>query len=111
MALDGVMEAPGCGEHRDGRRGWVVRGQSLETQRAIWDSIAKVDTFLLGKTTYLIWAAFWPIATGEAAEFATQFNDRKKLVVSSTLTEPLWENTEVLGADWPERVAAIKQQA
>lgn len=110
MALDGVMEAPGFEEHRDGKQGWVMRRQSPETQQFIGDVIEKVDTFLLGKTTYLIWAAFWPTTEGAAADSAPIFNAKRKVVVSSTLTGPLWENTEVLGADWPERVAEMKQQ-
>ena len=108
MALDGVMQAPGFEEHPDGKQGWVMRRQSTETQQFIWDVVAKVDTFLLGRTTYQIWAAFWPTATGEPATPAKEFNRRKKAVVSSTLTDPSWENTEVLGADWPDRVAEMK---
>lgn len=110
MALDGVMEAPGFEEHRDGKQGWVMRRQSEETQRFIGEVIDKVDTFLLGKTTYSIWAAFWPTASGAAGEVAEKFNKTKKIVVFSTLTDPVWANTEVLGSDWPERVADMKRQ-
>jgi class 3 adenylate cyclase/dihydrofolate reductase len=110
MALDGVMQAPGFEEHPDGKQGWVMRRQSEETQRFIGEVFEKVDTFLLGKTTYLIWAAFWPTASGDASALAQVMNSNKKYVVSSTLLDPLWENTEVLGTDWPERVAQIKRE-
>jgi class 3 adenylate cyclase/dihydrofolate reductase len=111
MALDGVMQAPGFEEHPDGKQGWVMRRQSEEIQAFIGETYDKVDTFLLGKTTYLIWAAFWPTASGDAAGLARVMNANKKYVVSSTLDGALWENTEVLGADWAERVAAIKEEA
>ena len=110
MAIDGVMEAPGFEEHRDGKQGWVMRRQSPETQQFIWEVIETVDTFLLGRTTYLIWASFWPTAGGDAGKVADVFNKRKKVVVSSTLTDPSWEKTEVLGADWPDRVADMKRE-
>ena len=68
MALDGVMQAPGFEEHPDGKQGWVMRRQSPETQQFIWEVIDTVDTFLLGRTTYLIWASFWPTAAGDAGK-------------------------------------------
>jgi class 3 adenylate cyclase len=36
-------------------------------------------------------------------------NAAKKYVVSSRLSHGSWSGTEVLGADWPERVAELKQ--
>ncbi len=110
MALDGVMQAPGFEEHPDGKQGWGMRRQSDETQRFIGEAYETVDTFLFGRTTYQIWAAFWPTAPSVAGTFAKKINESKKFVVSSTLMEPAWENTEVLGADWSERIAEMKQE-
>ena len=55
------MEAPGFEEHRDpGKNAWALRGQSEELQRFIFGQFAQVDAFLLGRTTYLIWAPSGP---------------------------------------------------
>jgi class 3 adenylate cyclase/dihydrofolate reductase len=110
VTLDGVMEAPGFEEHRDrGKNAWALRGQSEELQQFIAGQFAQVDAFLLGRTTYLIWAAFWPTADQDA-EFTKRMNAAKKYVVSTSLREPTWENTEILGDDWAERIAKIKEQ-
>jgi class 3 adenylate cyclase/dihydrofolate reductase len=109
MALDGVMEAPGFEEHRDGKQGWAMRRHSAETQQFIGGVYDKVDTFLLGRTTYQIWAAYWPTSFADNP-LREKMNASKKLVVSSSLTESLWENTEILGSDWADRVAALKEQ-
>ena len=109
MTLDGVMEAPGFEEHPDGKQGWVMRRQSDDLMAFIGDVFSTVDTFLLGKTTYLIWAAFWPTAGGDP-DFTALMNRMKKVVVSSTLSDPTWDNTTVLGGDWPERVSEMKDE-
>jgi class 3 adenylate cyclase/dihydrofolate reductase len=109
VTLDGVMEAPGFEEHRDpGKNAWALRAQSDELQRFISEQFMRVDAFLLGRTTYLIWAAFWPTADQDA-EFTKRMNATKKYVVSTSLREASWENTEILGDDWPERIAEIKE--
>ena len=95
VSLDGVAEAPGGGEEF-ARGGWafaVSRGEegdafkSQETR----DSAA----LLLGRRTYEGFAAAWPSREGE---FADKFNGMPKYVVSSTLSDPSWTNTTVLGA-------------
>ncbi len=44
----------------------------------------KVDTFLLGRTTYQIWAAYWPTSFADNP-MRDKMNATQKLVVSSTL--------------------------
>src|SRR2546428_2101288 len=98
VTLDGVMEAPGFEEHRDGRNAWALRMQTPELQEFIRDQFSSVDAFLLGRTTYQIWAAFWPTAPDEGG-FATQVNDLPKYVVSNTLKEANWSNSTIISGD------------
>jgi dihydrofolate reductase len=50
--------------------------------------------------------AFWPTAQGE---YADRLNELPKYVVSSTLADPPW-NATVLGDDWPEEVARLREK-
>jgi class 3 adenylate cyclase/dihydrofolate reductase len=109
MTLDGVMEAPGFEEHRDGKNAWALRLQSEETQQFIRDQVAAADAFLLGRTTYQIWAAFWPSAPMDDI-FTKQMNALPKYVVSSTLKEVTWNNSQLLGGDVFAQIAALKDQ-
>jgi class 3 adenylate cyclase/dihydrofolate reductase len=108
MTLDGVMEAPGFEEHRDGKNAWALRLQSEDIQQFIRDHYAIADAFLLGRTTYQIWAAFWPTAPDDA--FTKQMNDLPKYVVSSTLKEVTWNNSHLLHGDAFEEIAELKRQ-
>ena len=109
VTLDGVIEGPGFDEHRDGRNAWALRLQSPETQQYIADQYRSSDIILLGRTTYEIWAAFWPTMPPDDV-FAKLINETPKYVVSGTLKIADWQNTTILGADWPERVAELKSQ-
>jgi class 3 adenylate cyclase len=109
VTLDGVMEAPGFEEHRDGRNAWALRMQTAEMQGFIRDQFSSVDAFLLGRTTYQIWAAFWPTAPDEGG-FATQMNDLPKYVVSNTLKEAPWSNSTIISGDFASQVAELKRQ-
>jgi class 3 adenylate cyclase len=109
VTLDGVMEAPGFEEHRDGRNAWALRMQTAEMQGFIRDQFLSVDAFLLGRTTYQIWAAFWPTAPDEGG-FATQMNDLPKYVVSNTLKEAAWSNSTIISGDFAAQVAELKRQ-
>jgi dihydrofolate reductase len=107
MTLDGVMEAPGFEEHRDGKNAWALRLQSEETQEFIREQSANADAFLMGRTTYQIWAAFWPTMPVDDA-FTSQMNSLPKYVVSSTLKEVTWTNSHLLQGDVFAQIAALK---
>ncbi|MEV0458464.1 dihydrofolate reductase family protein [Catellatospora methionotrophica] len=51
------------------------------------------DVMLLGRTTYDGFAAYWPQSEDD---FAAVMNGKRKVVVSSTLQNPTWENTTVV---------------
>jgi len=96
MTLDGVMEAPGLEEHRSGRNGWAMRISDDMLQAFNLGQVTGADALLFGRTTYHIWAAFWPTAPDVAAWLGKRINALPKYVVSKTLRDPAWENTIVL---------------
>jgi class 3 adenylate cyclase/dihydrofolate reductase len=106
MTLDGVMEAPGFEEHRDGRNAWALRGQDVENQNWNYEQVMRADAVLLGRTTYQIFAAFWP--TAPAGEFTDRMNQIPKYVVSRTLQRADWANTTILSGDPAAEVEALK---
>jgi dihydrofolate reductase len=106
MTLDGVVEDPGGAEAFD-RGGWAFefdRGE--EGDRFKLDEVMAARALLLGRVTYEGFAEAWPSRTGE---FADKFNTMPKYVVSTTLAEPGWSNSTVIGADVAAAVAQLKR--
>jgi dihydrofolate reductase len=60
---------------------------------------------LLGRVTYEGFAAAWPSREGE---FADRLNNDKRVVVSTTLTDPEWRNTTVISHDVPRQISKLK---
>jgi dihydrofolate reductase len=113
VTLDGVMQAPG-GKDEDTDGGFEYGGWTLP----YWhDDIGKtfvalmkdVDTFLLGRRTYVTHAAaFEPMPAGDP--FGDLMNPPEKYVVSKTLQNPQWRNTTVIRDNPIEAVRALKAQ-
>jgi dihydrofolate reductase len=105
LSLDGVMEAPGGEDFK--YRGWSFEFDRGEEGNGFkLDELLESEALLLGRVTYEGFAAAWPEREGE---FADKFNSMPKYVVSSTLTDPEWNNTTVLDGDPVEQVAQLKQ--
>jgi dihydrofolate reductase len=68
------------------------------------------DVILLGRKTFEEFRSFWPQQTDDRTGVTAHLNRVHKAVVTSTLTDPEWENSSLLGADWRERVAALKEE-
>jgi dihydrofolate reductase len=106
-SLDGVMQSPGHTDVPFKYRGWAVDFDAgPEADRFKLEEAQNAEALLLGRVTYEAMQAFWPTAEGE---FADRLNELPKYVVSSTLTEPLW-NATVLGDDWPEVVTRLRKE-
>jgi dihydrofolate reductase len=105
ISLDGVIEDPGGSEdYKHG--GWsfeINRGE--EGDKFKLDETAASDALLLGRKTYEGFADAWPSREGE---FADKFNNMPKYVVSSTLKDPEWNNSTVIGSDLPAEVSRLK---
>ena len=104
---DGVVEDPG------GAEGFKYGGWSFEVSRGDegdsfkLDEALDADALLLGRVTYEGFADAWPSREGE---FADKFNSMPKYVVSTTLREPAWTNSTVIGGDLGEAVARLRRE-
>ena len=101
ITLDGVIENPQdwpSGKHQgDSRHG------ELQTELLL-----RCDALLLGRRTYEGFAPVWSAMSGDP--YTDHINAMEKWVVSSTLTDPAWNNSEVLGADVVDEIARRKAQ-
>jgi dihydrofolate reductase len=109
ITLDGVVQDPAGAEgFRHG--GWVGRvgdrGRD-EAAKVALDEALSTEAMLLGRRTYEFLAARWPSRTDAQAD---RLNSKAKYVVSSTLQDPVWNNTTVLAGDVVSAVSTLKQQ-
>jgi dihydrofolate reductase len=107
VSVDGVMEDPG-GSENFAHGGWSFKFNDPEGGKFKLDETMATDALLLGRVTYEGFAEAWPERTDDAG-FADKFNSMPKYVVSSTLTNPTWNNTTVLSGDAIEEVTKLKQ--
>ena len=116
ITLDGYMVGP------DEDMSWVIAGFDPEMQADIAEHMgATSDTFIFGRVTYEIFAAYWPTAVpyepGDALKPAEgredpriirALNDFPKIVFSRTLGTPTWGNTHVVREGLEDEVRRLK---
>ena len=101
ITLDGVIENPmWTGPYFDDEAG-AFAGKQTDA----------ADTMLMGRITYDGMSVAWPaMDESDPSTGAAYFNNVKKYVASTTLTDPTWNNTEVLKGDLVEEVTKLKAQ-
>jgi dihydrofolate reductase len=107
VSLDGVFEDPGGSESYE-HGGWTFeydRGE--EGNRFKLDELMDAEVQLLGRVTYEGFAEAWPSRGGP---FADKLNNDPKVVVSTTLKEPTWQNTRVVSANVVDEIAKLKDE-
>ena len=101
MSLDGVIETPT----------WTA---AYGFDPAMGERLAAITGasrgILLGRTTYEMFEPAWSARTVEDDPGAPFFNDTTKYVVSSTLRDPTWRNSEVVGPYDAEAIRGLKQR-
>jgi dihydrofolate reductase len=113
ITLDGVIQAPG-GKDEDTDGGFEYGGWTLpywhdDIGASFFAMTQNVDTFLLGRRTYVTHAAaFEPMPKGDP--FGDLMNAPKKYVVSKTLDKPTWRNTTIIRDNVIETVRELKAQ-
>jgi dihydrofolate reductase len=109
VSLDGVIQDP-AGDEGFQRGGWVGRvgdrGRE-EAAQVLLEEALGTEAMLLGRRSYEFLAARWPSRTGALAD---RLNSKPKYVVSSTLQDPIWNNTTVLKGNVVNEVSKLKQQ-
>jgi len=107
ISLDGVVEDPGGSEDFK-HGGWSFEfSRGDEGDKFKLDEALQADALLLGRVTYEGFAEAWPQRGGE---FADKFNEMPKYVVSSTLSEPEWNNSTVLEGDLGQAVDELRRK-
>lgn len=113
VSLDGVMQAPGGpGEDDSGgfpHGGWVFPLVDDGFGKTIDEIFSKADAFLLGRTTYDIFAGYWPKVTDPDNPVASKLNALPKFVASRTRTEFAWPGSTLV-RDVVNEVGGIKQR-
>ena len=101
ITLDGVIEDPA----------WTMPYFDEEAAAFAGEQTTAADALLMGRRTYEGFAAAWPTRDeSDPSTGAAYFNNVKKYVASTTLTDPAWKNSEVLQGDLVEEVAKLKAQ-
>ena len=110
VTLDGVMEDPGGGEKDTfDRGGWAFRfDRGEDGDRFKFDELMAADVQLLGRRTYEGFARAWP--SMDQDEFGQKMNAMEKVVYSSTLEDPSWNNTTVIRGDLRDQIEALKER-
>lgn len=113
VSMDGVMQAPGGEDFK--YEGWTFQfdrgedGNDFKLQEVL-----DAKAHLLGRITYESFAGAWPDREDDPQmrEFAVKLGDDPKYVVSSTLKDPEWRNTNVIdgSGDVPAEVERLKQE-
>ena len=101
MSLDGVVEAPT----------WTFEyGFDPQMGEAIGAVTGRSSGILLGRKTYEMFEPAWSTRTVDDDPGAPFFNDTTKYVVSGTLTEGTWRNSEIVGPYDAERIRRLKEE-
>jgi dihydrofolate reductase len=114
VTLDGVMQAPG-GPEEDKTGGFAYGGWQISFPTDEWmdskfsEIMNSPFELLLGKTTYDIFAAFWPNAKTDQ-QVAVPFNKTKKYVVSHKSFEPSWHNSACIAGDVLTQLKNLKEE-
>ena len=106
--MDGVIQAPG-GPEEDPSNGFTYGGWTAPYQDGVLNTAIKkrLDTpcdLLLGRKTFDIWEAFWPLHSDEWPGVMTA----TKYVASNTRTSSEWQPSVFLSGDTSAKVAEIK---
>ncbi len=101
MSLDGVIDTPI----------WTAEyGFDPGMGEAIGAVTNRSKGILLGRNTYEMFEPAWSTRTVEEDPGAPFFNETTKYVVSGTLTDPTWNNSEVIGAYDPDAIRRLKDE-
>lgn len=98
VSLDGVIN------HMER---WHFAYTDAESDALALDQLRASDALLMGRRTYEVYADVWP---GREGDYPDLINRLPKYVVSTTLTNPVWNGTTVLAENPIAAIRALKEQ-
>ena len=99
MTLDGVVDAPT----------WTFDyGFDPKMGETLGAITGRSEGILLGRVTYEMFEPAWSTRTVEDDPGAPFFNDTTKYVVSGTLTDATWRNSQIVGPYDPAGIQRLK---
>src|SRR5690348_8039188 len=109
MTLDGVIQAGG-GPEEDTSGGFAYGGWQAPYSDEVLGTVMQKQMsipfdLLLGRTTFDIWAPYWP----QHADIWPGVMTATKYVASNTITAHEWQPSVFLGGDIVEKVSKLKQ--
>jgi dihydrofolate reductase len=111
LSLDGVYQCPGAPDE-DGTGyaygGWTVPYGDEDFGKFMSAGFANAEAFLLGRTTYEIFARYWPRVTDPDDPIAAPLNRLPKYVVTSSLSSLDWHNSTPVTGDLADEVGKLK---
>ena len=100
ITLDGVIDNPA----------WSAEyGFTPEMGTAIGGIMGSSKALLMGRTTYELFAPSWSARTEAEDPGAPFMNESPKYVVSTTLRDPEWNNSTVIGGYDADAIRALKR--
>lgn len=105
ITLDGSIEMLGDWFDPQGQ-GEVDNSDLLEEMHR---QSSRADALLVGRQTFEDLRGYWRDLTDDTTGVSTYLNHVQKYVVSSTLTDPDWDRTDVLRGDLVAAVRAMKK--
>jgi dihydrofolate reductase len=110
ITLDGVIQAGG-GPEEDTSGGFAYGGWQAPYSDEVLGTVLNKQMnlpfdLLLGRTTFEIWAPYWPHHADEWPGVMSA----TKYVASNTITSHEWQPSVFLGGDIVEKVSKLKQQ-
>jgi dihydrofolate reductase len=107
VSVDGVFEDPGGAEDYE-HGGWTFEyDRGDDGNQFKLDELMDAEVQLLGRKTYEGFAEAWPSREGP---FADKLNNDPKVVVSTTLQDPAWQNTTVISENVVDELRRLKDE-
>jgi len=112
ISLDGVMQAPG-GQEEDTSGGFQYGGWTAPfweefAHKTMVGQMSSDFDLLLGRKTYDIFAAYWPLAENNKGPIAASLNKATKYVVTRRPVNNNWEKTISIGGNAIEEIKKLK---
>jgi dihydrofolate reductase len=101
MSLDGFMEGP------TRELDYTAQIVDQDFERYATDMLKSIDTIILGRVTYELFAKYWPNATGPDAN---RMNELLKVVFSKKLNTVSWKNSRLAREDVTQEIARLKEE-